>query len=295
MVTSVTLPNNDEIFLSELTVSLYKEILKSTYGEDYDTKGFLQTISTLFSKLTKKPSSYFLTDISIFDLFYLLIESRIQSMGNNISLSVNNTKNNKPSTLSFNLEHIKTEIKLFCQTNSNIKITGNEFCLIFNIPSVDRLKENTDNEYLYFLKSLSVTNSNKCATSIVPDVASAELILNKISAKKLKEFENTFENYISANLQMNFLKRYGVNEVLRFIPSIDHLIWFTKLIFSEPLDVFYHNVFCLSKYANLNPLYIEQCTPGEYLYFIKTLQASLKQEPNSSEQDSMLTNIANEF
>lgn len=290
MVTSVTLPNNDVLFLSELTVSSYKEILKSIYEDDgdvSDVKGFLNNLSYILSKHTSKPPNYFLQDISILDLFYLVIESRIQSLGNEVSLSVTKLSTNKRSTLSFNLDRTKLEIKSFNKKFLDTNIEGSGFNLSFGIPNAEKLLEHTDNEYLYFLKKFSIIKNNKNSISNVFDIKSAELILNKISVKKTNEFITKFEEFVEENQKIDFLKNYKVNETLRLVLSSEYLLWFTKLIFNEPLDVFYNNLFYLSKSANMSPSYIEQCSPGEYIYFVKKLQSIIEQESPSQENTNL--------
>ena len=67
--------------------------------------------------------------------------------------------------------------------------------------------------------------------------------------------------------------------------------WFVKLLFAEPLDVLYDNMYYLSNIGRMDLGYLESCTPGEYTYFVKKLEQSLNTEqtsPDSSFDDTVL-------
>ncbi len=72
-------------------------------------------------------------------------------------------------------------------------------------------------------------------------------------------------------------------------------MWFVKLFFSEPLNTLYDNIFYLSYKANMNSEYIESCTPGEYIYFIKKLEQILHEQSQQQNQESSQNDLYNEM
>ncbi len=85
--------------------------------------------------------------------------------------------------------------------------------------------------------------------------------------------------YIETTVSNNLLERYGiVDQKLNFIPTLETVIWFAKLFFNESLSSLYDNIFYLCIKGKMSADYIEQCNPGEYIYFVKKLEEWLSQQ-----------------
>ena len=54
--------------------------------------------------------------------------------------------------------------------------------------------------------------------------------------------------------------------------NISNLGIILKLLFGEQLLTLYSNIFNLCSQGNLTPEYIENCTPGEYILFVKKIE-----------------------
>jgi len=281
MIFAIKLNERTVLHCSELKVKHYKEILKATYGEDNDEASVLQTLSIVLSSIIDKPKEYFLNELSIFELLYLVIELRNQSLGNELGLTIKDKK-----TVTLNLRIVLNDLKEFCKKYNNKFIEETNIKLQFGLPSANRLINSTEEESNYFLKSVIVASEKETATNISSNEEAKE-ILNTVSAKLVIKFQEAFNEFITDLNQMDFLKRYKVDTVLSFVPTIANLIWFIKLIFNESLEVFYSNLFYLAKLGNMNPEYIENCAPGEYIYFVKQLEQSLSSSNRSDTHEDL--------
>ena len=283
MVFAIKLSEDSVLHCSELKVKHYKEILKATYGEDNDEASVLQTLSIVLSSIIDKPKEFFLNELSIFQLLYIVVELRNQSLGNELGLTIKDKK-----TVTLNLQIVLNELKRFCQKYNNKFVEETNIKLQFGLPSVNRLLTPSEDESSYFLKTVKVTNGKELITNISSN-DEAKKVLDTVSAKLVIKFREAFDEFINDLKELNFLKRYKVDTVLGFTPTVDNLIWFIKLIFNESLEVFYSNLFYLAKLGNMNPEYIENCAPGEYIYFVKQLERSLSSSSHSDTHGDLPT------
>lgn len=67
---------------------------------------------------------------------------------------------------------------------------------------------------------------------------------------------------------------------LPFRLSLSSCIWFIKLIFGEPLEDLFSNIFYLSHHSNMSSSYLETCSVGEYKYFVNLLKKTLSPSEN---------------
>lgn len=266
------------ILCKELKVSLYKDLLKSTYGDDPDAEAFLDVVANLLSSISDAPCKFF-KELSVIDLMSCLFQLRINSLGNSTIINLNIDE--KKRSLELRLDLVNEELIKFNESNikKTLDIGSVKICL--EAPSVQRLLEKTEEEFLYFVKSVSLNNK----TVEVKTNKEAKEITEKLPIKATLSIVDYFENVILQTRSLNFLARYGINDPsLGFVPSIDSLIWFTKLMFNESLESLYDNLFYLAKLANIPPSYTEKCSVGEYHVFTNTLRRTLSQESGSNEQ-----------
>jgi hypothetical protein len=268
------------ILFSELSVRDYKELLKCILGDEPNKQTFVETVSEVFSNITKKPEDYF-KDLNVLDFLIFLIDLRIYTSGNNLAVTVK--RNEKEAKLNLNLEMLKRDlIKTFSPFYFIVKHEA--FEIEFRCPSINRLSEKskTEDEYLYFIKSVTISNDKHM--SIKNNQQASELFDRLMPKLSLQIIEKCNE-FAKTCLNTNFLSRYKVTESsLIFTPTLETLIWFCKLLFNEPLDVFYNNLFYLCYYGHMNLAHIEQGTVGEYTYYVNMLRSV--QESKSQTQPS---------
>lgn len=282
----------EKISCSELKVQDYKEILKCSYGDEPNKEIFIETLTSIFAKLSNKPQEYFKEDLSIFDLFLILLDIRIHSLGDAITIVV--TKDNNQASLELRLDWIKEDIKTLLNTVFSERIQQNHISIEIGCPTIKKLEINTEEQYLYFLKSSTISERSVVE---IETVEKAKALFDKLNPKAAQKIIDVFENFVRQLNKTNFLTRYGIEEQkLVFLPSVESLLWFTKLLFNEELDTFYDNLFYLSHLGHISLDYIENCSAGEYTYFVRKLEQTLNQKaPKDSSQemsDEVFNNIA---
>ena len=278
---------NTKIVCSELKVKDYKELLKCSFGDEPNKLIFIETVCDVFSNITNKPSEYF-KSLNIIDFFLLLLETRINSQGDSCRVSV--TKDDKQMTLELRLDYIRDELKEAINSIVSHTIKQNNTEVVFEYPSVERLTTEASEDYLYFIKEVSIKKNDSIKTLTIKSNKEAELLFEKLSPKICLDIMQQFDEFLKPCVELNFLKRYGLDKhSLNFIPSLDSLIWFSKLILNESLGSFYDNLFYLSHLGHINLEYVENLSPGEYLYMTKKLEAVLSQNVPSPQDENVYT------
>lgn len=268
----------------ELNVNQYKEILKITYGDAPSIPLFTTNLCKILENIFEKPFEYFYSDISIFEIFLLLLQLRINSLGTKTSISILNNENKK-HVIDLNLNSIFEDLNNLLLVYSQQHYTVNDkIDLELSFPSIKKLESQNLDPYYLFVKQLHVKQSY-----VLKDWPQIQVVLDNVSAKQTFQLNNLLETTITEINSLNLLEPYSVDSKTNMIfsCSLESLLWFSKLIFNEDLDVFYSNLFYLSYTGHLNSTFIENCTPGEYLYFVRKLQETIaRQNQSNKEQPS---------
>lgn len=277
--------NEQEIFYKELKVKHLKVIYKTLLGDDPNP----ETVFINFNNILKDITS--LTQEEIYNLnfvnyFLLLLEIRAISIGNSIfaQLQDGNVK------IEFNLSKIKTQLEdlILKFQNKNNKIDNS--VVIYDLPSVNELlyiNQQTDIDSIYscFVKNIN-SNNNTISIKNIP-IKHKNYIFEKLPVKitsvVIKEVLECISYFNSVNL-ISYMPELK-NVSLIFNLNIKNLVAFLKFLFGDGLLSLYENIFALCKLSSLTPEYIENCTPGEYLLFIKKLE-----QLNSKESEQPLSN-----
>jgi hypothetical protein len=271
-----------KVLCNELKVKDYKELLKCTFGDEPDKFIFVETICDIFSSITNKPAEYF-KSLNVIDFFLLLLEVRINSQGDACKVLI--VKDEKQMSLELRLDYIRDELKQTFKSVSTV-LQMNTTDLVFEYPSVERLLEETTEDYLYFIKQASIKKDDFIKTIPINTNKEAGLLFEKLSPKISLEIIKLFEEFIKPCTEINFLKRYNLeDQTLNFVPSITSILWFCKLMFNESLEVFYDNLFYLAHLGHISLDYVESLSPGEYVYMTKKLESVLSQNSSSSQDE----------
>lgn len=272
--------SNQDIVADELKVCLYKDLLKCCYGENVNSIIFVETLCEILSKIANTTSDYF-KNLNIIDVFCFLLDTRINSQGNECNLIL--LEDDRKSTINLNLNHLRNEIAEM-QNSLKTKITFGFLTITFECPSLRRLLGVSDIEYTSFIKAVEINQNGNTLTKEVSSNEEAIEILDKLSPKLLIEVVTNFTQFAEKVTNINFLSRYGIkNGNLTFIPSIESLIWFTKIMFNENLETLYTNIFNLACISKIDSNYIENCAVGEYLYFVSCLQKELSNQMQANQ------------
>jgi len=270
------------ISCKELPVFLYKDLLKSTYGDEPDVQTFLEVFFDILSSISNKPISYF-KELSIIDLLSCIFQLRMNTFGDRVNINLNSEDAKK--TLELRLDWANEDLLRFDKEIINKTLIVDSIEVKLNSPTIQRLEEISNEEYLCFVQGIKIGNK----FIDIKTNEEAKNITEKLPIKITIAIIEYFEQVVKEIRNLNFLKRYGITEpTLGFVPSSSSLLWFTKLMFNESIQSFYDNIFYLSKLANISPSFIESCSVGEYFVYTGTLQRTIAQENGSNIQNSPL-------
>jgi len=260
------------LYCKELKVKHHKTILKSLLGNTPDYESAFYNISNILTELTNIKFEE-INQLNVIDYFLLLFEVRSLSIGSSIAAETTGEKVIKlklnVSKFSECLKNINIEDLLQPETVDNI-IIEYKLPTIQDIVNIDINSQET--VYKLFVKSLIVKDLYVDLTDI--DSNTYIKILEYLPAKVASCFNKRSQNLISKFNDINLLSYLpGLkNEQLVFNFNINNLGSILKLLFGEQLLTLYSNIFTLCNQGNLTPEYIENCTPGEYILFVKKIE-----------------------
>jgi hypothetical protein len=283
---------NDNLLLSELLVKDYKTLLKTSYGDEPDTQLFINSLAEIFSHISNKPKEFFL-NLDVVSTFLLLISLRINTFGDTCQVLISQ-KDKPKTTLTLNLEDIKDKLLLFENESKTLSLFNNKIVITLGPPSILTLIKNEFN-FLHYVTQITILNDNGKSIKLTSKDKEFENIFNHLPAQSSFLISQHFNQYINSLQKINFLEKYNIeNTKLNFIPTIESLIWFTKLFFNESLETYYDNMFYLSYFSHIDLQYIENCAVGEYLWFVRKLEEVLSQKASSSNSDNNVShNVEN--
>lgn len=280
--------SKETLVCSELQVKYYKDLLKCCYGEDPDPLVFVATVCDVFSFIANKPSDFF-KKLSIIDFFCLFLDMRINSQGNACDAVI--TKDDKKMNLELRLDHLRDELIRFCNSSSSL-IDQDNISILIDYPSVERLLEASSDEYLRYIKGVYANNTSllDSQTKQFIEISTnkhAEMFFDRLPPRTSLQIIENADKCFKRLIDINFLSRYGVKDQhLTFLPNIESLIWFAKLMLNEPLDVLYNNIFYLAQMGNMSADYIENSIVGEYNFFVGCLKQKIAAETPASDNNS---------
>lgn len=261
-----------------MKVSHYKDLLKCTFGDEPSVECFVETLYDILFRLSSNNKEHF-RSLSVYQLFQLLTELRVQAFGNECVVQV--TKDETKCSLYLDLLNVTKEVKEVIDPFEESFIEEDNIRVNFGTPTVSRLIDKPEEDYICFIKSITA----KGKTILVEDNDSARILIDKLSPRFVLKVIDHCSKFAKDLTDLNLLAAYGItDQKLFFVPTVDNLLWYSKLYFSEPLDTFYENLFFLAHHGKIDASYIETCTPGEYIFLAKKLAATLKERNTSDEQ-----------
>lgn len=264
-LSKIELIDNSPLYFDELKVKHLKTICKSLLGDDPDPEILFLNLDKIISSLTNLD----LKKINFIDYFIILINLRSINIGSKIALQLAENTTGEVNLLetektlkSFNFKEILSPSKF-----DDIEIT-------YKLPTINDLvkinNEGLEEFYAYFLNTLKIKENQLIFT----DAKEANLIFNKIPPKISTAIINKIKFIIQNFNELDLLSYnpYFKDMKLYFNFNIKNLCIFIKLLFGDQLLSIYENIFGLCKSGNFTPEYIENCTPGEYILFIKKIE-----------------------
>lgn len=278
-ISNTTLSDQTTLNFSELKVKHLKQIFKCTLGDDYNKEILLHNLNVILSDLI----SINPLDLNFLDYFILLFEIRQNSIGNSIKVQL--TSN---TTLDINLNEMSKILK-------NIKITTflapdiyeDQIKIYYRLPNILEINSFTtqpEKIFMFFLDKIEIHNQSYYFN----DFKETEKILNHIPAKLFSLLNKKIQNIAIYFNTINLLSynSFIKEPILYFNLNINNLCTLIKLLFGDHLMALYENIFALCKIGNFTPEYIENCTPGEYLLYVKKLEEFNRQQNSEQSQPS---------
>jgi hypothetical protein len=264
--------SNKTLYCKELRVKQHKVILKSLLGDAPDYESAFYNISNILAELTDLKIDE-IHQLNIIDFFLLLFEVRSLSIGSSIAAE---TTGEKVIKLKLNITKFSE-----CLKNINVKDllqteTVDDINIEYKLPTIQDIVNIDINSqetiYKLFVKALTVKDLYIDLTGI--DSNAHIKILDYLPAKITSHFNKRSQSLISKFNNINLLSYLpGLkNRQLIFNFNINNLGSILKLLFGEQLLTLYSNIFTLCNQGNLTPEYIENCTPGEYILFVKKIE-----------------------
>lgn len=266
-------------FFRELKVRHLKIIYKSLLGDDLEPGVVFTNITPILAHLTDETVNS-INQLSFINYFKLLFEIRCNSIGNLIFVELTDAINTKVEINIYKFIEILNEIDL---RDLLKEYSYENFSFSLRLPSILDLQQfpenpTLENLYKFFIKEIKI--KGKTVSLLQLNSQEKEEILELIPAKTTSIIVNKVQEVLGKFNDVNLLsKTYGLQDKkLPFNLNIRNLTAIIKVLFGEQLLPLYENIFGLCKVGNFTPEYIEDCTPGEYLLFVKKLEAMNQQD-----------------
>jgi len=264
--------DNQDVYFKELKVKHLKIIYKLLIADEPDAEITFYNFNKLLCSLTSLKLEE-IKKLNFINYFLLLIKIRVVSAGGIIfaQLQESNTK------IEFNLNKIVDQLEKLNKIYQNKEHKIDNTLIVYDLPNVNEIYQinqnsNIDNFYSCFIKSLKINNNHLCFKqfSYTDKNFIFEQLPVKVTSAVIKETIECIKHFNTVNL-ISYLPQLK-NVSLNFNFNIKNLVMFLKFLFGDGLLTLYENIFALCKLGNFPPEYIENCTPGEYLLFVKKLE-----------------------
>jgi hypothetical protein len=286
--------NNKNYYYKELKVKHLKTLYKCLVGDDPDSNTIFLNFNQILQSLSNL-SPKEIQNLDFIDYFFLVLEIRTTSIGGSVFIEIPELTNTK---IELNLTTISNKITDIKKKYQNLNDRIDEFYIEYRLPTIhDLITINnqilSDELYFYFIKSISI----KDFTVKFSELSSNDSIqiLNqlpaKVTSKMYKNILTIFRDFNNINLLPNIKELNDRQLVFNF--NINNLIVLLKIIFGDDLLSLYDNIFWLCKFTRFTPEYVENLTPGEYLLYVKKVQAITNADKNTN--DTPLTEYSDGF
>ena len=289
--TKINLLKNS-IFIKELKVKHFKVLLKTLIGNNPDVDEVFQNLINILANVTPY-STIELNKLSILDFLLIVLHLRSISIGDSVQLEVVKKINTKLHlNLNKVIDTLQNSIKFnLTQTIGKIKI---EYQLLSAYDFLFPLS--TENAFLKikkYIKKITFLDNNVFEIAELNN----QTFLQLFNALPANYSTIIFKHVTEITKQINNINllHYLTDKELSLYLTPNTFTFILQILFSKNLLPLYENIFALSKFANIPSNYIEECTPGEYIIFVKLLERVLKEQntKQTSRSPSLTINSSN--
>jgi hypothetical protein len=249
--------NDKKVIYQELKVKQYKNILKCLLDESPSPDILFLNLNKILLESTNLTTKE-LDELDVVDYIRLFCILRKDSIGNIVYATITNRENTR---LEIDLNGSINLIELFNKKQIEDVFEFEDWKIYFGIPKIKDFYISSRNFFIskVFYKDVELNISLEEVLKLIP--VKIFVKITQISEKIKTKFKK-FYFYKSDN------GKYDINLNL----DIKDVVFIFRLLFNDNLLNFYETIFSLSKYANITPEYLENCTPGEYSIFAKQLE-----------------------
>jgi hypothetical protein len=268
------------IFYNELKVKHLKYIYKCLIGDELNFEIIFININNILQQITSLNVDE-INNLNFLDYFLLLLEIRCTSIGNLIYIQPHDDENTKIEINIYKLIDILNELN-----TDKLLLTDNidSIQIFYKLPTIKNLLNiNSSNEiYTFFVEKIILNDVHISLVDL--SVEDCEKVLEKLPVKVTTQILKKVSRITKIFNETNLLSTtFGLQDkTLLLNLNIENLINVLKIVFGEQLMTLYENIFMLCKVGNFTPEYIENCTPGEYILFVKKLDALINQPKGPS-------------
>ena len=288
-----------DVLIREMQLKEYKVVLKCLLGESPDHNVIIPNLFPVVKECTNLNMAD-IQALDFVDFFILLCSIRINSVGNMLYLSINNTDETIPTKITLNLDSVINYI-IKCKEKILLEYKDRNcdgVLVNFRIPTVLELAYSDKLDYIdssIFVSKLIVNGKDVNVAGLDLEYRRNlfDMLPAKVSSKIIRQCVDITKSLNDINMldvlpNIDLLKSHK----LPFSIKIQDFCYLVKLIFSDDLMSIYNNIYRLSRYSNISAEYLETCTPGEFQIYIKNLEAERNAQNNTGNSEDV--GISNE-
>lgn len=278
ITSTLTFPNR-VIRVQEASFDSYKSFIKLCYHSD-QVDFFLQNLLYFIQSHTDATYESLLT-LNSLEIMSILLEVRILSLGHAINMSVNVSSDETVRNIAYTKSASKLQSDISTQINTEM-IVINDLKIRLKMPFVQSYKDT-----LYTYNFIDYVEYNNIKYTFIHTLeeemfytlpAYSRYILNKAVHKYIEDFKRIMIVEIEGSVEDNTR-----SIMISLSPTYEFFVYFIKLILNNNLITLHENSFRLSQFANIDLNYINECSPGEALLYMKLLNAAIT-EKNKQKQ-----------
>lgn len=278
--------------LQELKLKEYRTFVKCFLGEENDPEVTFLNAKEVIRKCCKINKNK-IDKLNFIDFMLLMFYIRSISIGDLAVLYANNDDD----------QQLKIELSLNSINNLIYDIVPRSYfdpqkienvTILYQLPTIQEILYFENNNDIsiptFFVQSVNINN----LTINLNDYSyqDREKIIKQLPVKVALQIDKyvykLFDLFKTTNLLQN-LQSEKFNKTLPFTANSEILSFIIKIIYNTDLENIYNGLFVLSKAANLNSAFLDNCSPGEFFLFAKKFEEANQQNTKDNRDSSNYT------
>lgn len=294
-ITKAQLLNNSVAF-KELKFKDYRNLLKCFLGDEINSELIFTNINSILRNTCILTNDEIL-NLNFIDYLILILNIRSVSLGNIVQLYAESTTNQQ-LRIDLNLVNI---INILIQNffiSDLLPIEHNDIEITLKIPTVTDILEFENNRFTintFFIDSIKIKKQDINYQQL--SYNDKDKVVKSLPIKLILKIDTQIESFLLKLNNINLLENLSNKDFDKELPlgfNSQILAFIVKLIFNNDLNSIYSNLFALSKGANFNCEFLDNCSPGEFNIFVKKFEEIIQAQQISSNEPDILPPINSE-